>query len=92
MIRRSFIVKAAASRVDVSSTLTDINVPLPRHQYAVLRQKAFEICGDFKALGSTFPSILEKKAAEGLSLLRSKHELSTFAGVRAVKALQVSEA
>ena len=62
------------------------------YRFAVLAQKATELCADVKALGGAMLAALEKSDAEQLALLRQMHERRLLQAVRDVKVLQVSEA
>lgn len=86
------LVKAAAAGVDVSSAIADLNAPLPIYRFAVLLQKANEVCNDVKALGSALLAALEKKDAEALGLLRQSQEIHLLEAVTAVREMQIQEA
>ena len=86
------LVKAVAAGVDISAALADLNAPLPLYRFQVLIQKANEVCGDVKALGSALLSALEKKDAEALSLLRQSQEIQVLEAVTAVREQQIAEA
>ena len=59
--------------------LSDVNAPLAalplRRAWS---QKATELCGEVKALGSALLAALEKRDAEDLALLRSSHEIAVL--------------
>ena len=86
------LVKAAAAGVDLASALSDINAPLPHYRFSAMLQKANELCGEVKALGTALLSALEKRDAEALALMRSTHELNVLKAVRAVREKQLEEA
>lgn len=86
------LVKAAAAGVDISSTLADLNAPLPLYRFNVLLQKANEVCNDVKALGGALLAALEKKDAEAMGLLRQSQEIRVLEAVKAVKEKQIEEA
>ncbi len=88
----ALLVKAAGVGVDVTSALSDINVALPNYRFKVMLQKANELCGEVKLLGSALLAALEKRDAEELALLRSGHEVKVLRAVRAIKERQVEEA
>ncbi len=88
----ALLVKAAAAGVDISSALSDINAALPHYRFAVMLQKATELCNDVKALGAALLSALEKKDAEELALLRSSHEVELLKAIREIKEQQIMEA
>jgi Tc toxin complex TcA C-terminal TcB-binding domain/ABC toxin N-terminal region/Neuraminidase-like domain len=86
------LVRAEAAGVDIGSVLSDANAPAPHHRYAVLMQKATQLCGDLKGLGAALLSALEKRDTEELGLLRSTHELEVLNATRAIRQRQVDEA
>jgi Tc toxin complex TcA C-terminal TcB-binding domain/Neuraminidase-like domain/Salmonella virulence plasmid 28.1kDa A protein/Putative peptidoglycan binding domain len=88
----ALLVKAAAAGVDLTSALDDLGAPLPLYRFSSLVQRATEFCNDVKALGASLLSVLEKKDAEALSLLRSRHEIAVLRSVRAVKERAIEEA
>jgi hypothetical protein len=91
-INPALLVQAAAAGVDLSSALADVNVALPQYRFGTLAQKAVELCNDVKSLGASLLAALEKKDAEALSLMRSRHEIDLLKAVRQVKVLQRQEA
>ena len=86
------LARAAAVGVDIASALSDINVALPHYRFNVMWQKAGDLCGEVKSLGSALLSALEKRDAEALALLRSTHEMKVLNAARAVKERQLDEA
>jgi hypothetical protein len=88
----ALLVAAAAAGVDLDSVLADAFAPLPSYRFAVMHQKAMELCGDVRSLGSALLMALEKRDAETLAALRSGHEVDVLNAVRQVKAQQVEEA
>jgi hypothetical protein len=86
------LVKAIAAGVDLGSVLAELNAPLPLYRFQVLLQKANEVCGDVKALGSALLAALEKQDAEALSLLRQGQEARLLQAMRLVRAQQLDEA
>lgn len=86
------LVKAVAGGMDISSALADLNAPLPYYRFNILLQKANEVCNDVRALGNALLSVLEKKDAEELALLRQGHELQLLDAMKAVRELQIEEA
>lgn len=87
----ALLVRAAAAGVDLSEALSEASAPLPPYRFQAVSQKASELCSDVKALGGALLSVLEKRDAEALSLLRSSDELKVLAAVRQVKEKQVEE-
>jgi|SRR5579884_2793806 len=77
---------------DLSSALNDINAALPYYRFTFIAQKASELCGELKNLGSALLSTLEKRDAEALAQLRSIQDVIVLNAVRLVKQQQVDEA
>ena len=88
----ALLVRATAAGLDISAVLSDLEAPLPLYRFNVMLQKAMELCGEVRALGSALLSALEKKDAEQLSLLRSSHEIQMLKLVRTIKEQQRDEA
>ena len=88
----ALLVKATAAGLDLNSVLNNLNVSLPNYRFQMILQKANELCNDVKGLGSELLAALEKKDAERLSLVRSKHELNMLKAVRDIKVSQRDEA
>ena len=86
------LVKAAASGVDISAALTDLNAPLPFYRFNVLLQKTNEVCNDVKALGAALLTALEKKDGESMNLLRQGQEIRVLEAVKTVREKQIDEA
>lgn len=86
------LVKAVAAGIDIGAALADLNAPLPHYRFALMLQKANEVCNDVKALGGALLAALEKKDAEALALLRQGQELSVLEAVRSVRERQIDEA
>ena len=63
-----------------------------QYRFRILSQKAAEFCDEVKALGDKLLSVLEKKDAEGLALLRSASEIRLLEAVKDVKKQQINEA
>ncbi len=87
----AMLVRAAAAGLTISEVL-DTPVSLPHYRFQVMLQKANELCSDVKNLGSQLLSVIEKKDAEGLALLRSTHELNMLGVIKRMKELQRDEA
>ena len=88
----AMLVRAAAAGLDLGSVLSDLSAPLPYYRFNIMLQKANEICGDVKALGSALLAALEKKDAEQLALIRQTHEMNVLESIRYLKELQINEA
>ncbi|OQP55794.1 neuraminidase-like domain-containing protein [Niastella populi] len=88
----ALLVRAAANGISISSVLNDFNVSMPYYRFRHLTAKALEICSEVKALGSQLLSVIERRDAEALSVLRSTHEVNVLNAVKAVKLAQLEEA
>jgi hypothetical protein len=88
----ALLVRAAAAGLDFGSVLDDLSVPHPYYRFRVILQKAIEFCSEVKQLGEKLLSIIEKKDAEGLTLLRSVQEINVLNAVKQVRKLQIQEA
>jgi hypothetical protein len=88
----ALLVQAAALGVDLSSVLNDLSAPLPHYRFGYMQQKALDLCGEARALGSALLSAMEKKDAEELSLLRATHEANILNMMEDVKKRQIDEA
>ena len=91
-IEPGLLVRAAAAGIDLASALRDIEAPQPIHRYAVLSQRALELCGEVRGLGQQMLAALEKRDAEALALLRADHEVALLGAMRQVRQQQVDEA
>jgi hypothetical protein len=84
-------VRGVAAGLDPNSLLNDVDALLPAYRFNVLAQKATELCGELRSLGATLLATLEKRDAEELSLLRTKHETGVLAMLEQVKEKQLDE-
>ena len=88
----ALLVKAAAAGVDLSSVLSDAAAPQGQYRFRTLAAKAAEFCNEVKALGDKLLSVIEKKDAEGLALLRSANEVKLLEAIKVVRKQQINEA
>ncbi len=88
----ALLVQAAAQGLSLSTVLDDLNSPMPNYRFCYLLQKALELCGELKALGSAFLSAREKRDAEALSSLRAGHESGIQNLLLEVRRMQLDEA
>ncbi|CAM4076720.1 neuraminidase-like domain-containing protein [Zobellia nedashkovskayae] len=88
----ALLVKAAAAGIDLSSVLNEISTGTPYYRFRIVVQKAIEFCTDVKILGEKLLSVLEKKDAEKLALMRSLHEVQLLKSVKEIREKQVDEA
>ena len=92
-INPALLVRAAAAGVDISSVVNDqSSANIPNYRFTYMLQKANELCGDVKGLGSALLSALEKKDAEAMALLRSGLELNVLNSMLQMKQKQLAEA
>ena len=88
----ALLVRARAAGLSIGDALSDMSVSLPNYRFAVMAQKANELVGEVRNLGAALLSVLEKRDAEALSLLRSGQELRLLEAVREVRVKQIDEA
>jgi hypothetical protein len=88
----ALLVAAAAQGLSLATVLNDLNAPTPNYRFAYLLQKAFELCGELKALGNALVAAREKRDAEALAQLRAGHETSINNLVMEVRKKQADEA
>ncbi len=88
----ALLVRAAAAGLDFGSVLDDMAVPHPNYRFRVMLQKAVEFCSEVKQLGEKLLATIEKKDAEGLTILRSVQEINVLNAVKQVRKLQIQEA
>ncbi|SFU08195.1 virulence plasmid A protein [Geodermatophilus amargosae] len=86
------LVRATAAGIDLRAALADRDAALPPQRFAVLVQKATELCADVRALGGALLDAFQRRDAQGLELLRSTHERSVLDAARAVRQQQLEEA
>jgi hypothetical protein len=88
----ALLVKAAAQGLSIASVLNDLNTPMPNYRFYYLLQKALELCGELKSLGSATLSAIEKKDNEMLAVIRARHEGVMQNLIMEIKKKQVEEA
>ena len=82
------LVKAAAAGIDISSIVSGLNQPIGPVRCMTMIQKALEICGEVRNLGSALLSALEKGDAEHLALIRQRHDIQIQQMAQDVRFLQ----
>ena len=82
------LVKAAAAGVDIASVVAGLNQPLGPMRAPYLIQKALELAGEVRSLGSSLLSAIEKGESEQLALMRQTHEVALQTLVQNVRFLQ----
>lgn len=86
------LVKAAAAGTDIGSIISGLNQPLSPVRCTVLIQKALELCGEVRSLGSALLSAIEKGDGEKMALLRQGHEINIQQMMQDVRFLQWKQA
>lgn len=86
------VAAAMASGADLSSALNSLAAPLPLYRFSYMLQKAMEFTNDVKALGNSLLSVLEKKDAEDMALLRTTHEKAILNAMTAIREKSIEEA
>ena len=86
------LVQATAQGLSLSSVLTDLSGPMPNCKFQFLLQKALDLASETRNLGQALLAVREKKDAEVLSVLRSRHDLLTQTAVMDMKKLAVKDA
>ena len=82
------LVKAAAAGVDIASVVAGLNQPLGPMRAPYLIQKAIELAGEVRSLGSALLSAIEKGESEQLAVMRQTHEVALQTLVQNVRFLQ----
>jgi hypothetical protein len=88
----ALLVKATAMGLDIGSVLSDISAPTPPYRFQFLVQKSMDLCSQVKAFGAELLATLEKRDAEELSLMRTRHENDLLKTVKEVRKQQIQEA
>jgi hypothetical protein len=88
----AMLARAAAAGLDVAAIVNGLNQPLPLVRFQTLIQKASDIVQEVKSLGSNLLATFEKEDAEGMAILRAKHERALLEMVEHVKYAQLQEA
>lgn len=88
----ALLVRAAASGIDLSSVVSQLNTPLPLYRFSVWSGKAMSFCNEVKSFGASLLAALEKRDAEQLQQLRQTHEVRMLGLAREVRKRQVEEA
>ena len=91
-ISPALLVAAAAAGVSLSSVLSNTNAGTPLYRFNAMMQRAFDLCGEVRALGAALLAALEKQDAEALALLRATQETSLLQAMQDMKQQAVLEA
>lgn len=82
------LVKAAAAGIDISGIVRGTNQPPSPVRSLYFIQKALELAGEVRALGSALLSAFEKRDGEALAMLRQRHEVKIQEMQQEVRFLQ----
>jgi hypothetical protein len=88
----AILMRAAAQGLDVEDVLSGLTDPGLPYRFGVVIQKAMQVASEVKALGATLLSAIEKRDAEELLLLRTRHERALSSIQRDIRTKQVAEA
>lgn len=86
------MVKAAAAGINLGSIVAGLNQPIGPMRSLPLIQKALELCGEVRSLGSALLSAIEKGDGEHMALLRQGHEIKVQKMTQDVRFLQWKQA
>ncbi len=81
----ALLAKAVAAGLDIGAAIAGLNQPLPLVRFAVLTQKATEICQHVISLGTQMLTAIERQDAETLGVLRSQYETATLQATELIK-------
>ncbi|MEI6766947.1 MAG: neuraminidase-like domain-containing protein [Bacteroidota bacterium] len=87
----ALLVQAAAAGLDLSIVLDQASVGNLNYRFRAIHAKAVEFCNEVKQLGEKLLTVLEKRDAESLTLLRSTQEINIQEAIKQVRKLQVNE-
>jgi hypothetical protein len=88
----AMLARAVAAGVDIGAIIDGTAQPPSPVRFRVLLRHALEMAQDVKSLGGQILAALEKKDAETLSVIRSKHEVNMLGRADSVKYAQWQEA
>src|SRR5688572_13094825 len=71
----ALLVKATAAGIDIGSIIAGLNQPVGSMRCMFYIQKALELAGEVRGLGSALLTAIEKQEGERLALLRQQHEI-----------------
>jgi hypothetical protein len=86
------LVKAVAAGISIGSIISGLNQPIGPVRALQLIQKALELAGEVRGLGSALLSAIEKGDGEKLALLRQAHEIKIQKLSQEVRFLQWKQA
>ncbi len=82
------LVRAATVGIDIGSIVSGLNQPIGPIRSLFMIQKAIELCGEVRNLGSALLSALEKGDAEHLATIRQRHDIQIQQMAQEVRFLQ----
>jgi hypothetical protein len=88
----ALLAKAVSQGLDIGTAINSLYAPLPHYRFLPHLGIAKDFVAQVTALGSSLLQALEKRDAEALALLRSRHEVDLLKLVRSVKETAVKEA
>lgn len=91
-INPELFVKIAAQGGSINDAAGFLNMPPGHYRFNYVLQKAFELCGELKSLGSALLSSIEKRDGEELLLVRNTHEQKMLDRIFDIKKIQFQEA
>jgi hypothetical protein len=86
------LVRAKAAGLSIEDIIGQQNEALPPYRFTFLVEKARQYTGTVQTFGNALLSVLEKKDAEELSLLKSTHEQNLLKLQRSLKQQSIDEA
>lgn len=88
----ALLVRARAAGLSISEIVSNVRPVLPSYRFSTMLARANELAAEVKSLGAALLSIVEKRDAEALSTLRSRHEMRLLQAIRDVRKSQIDEA
>lgn len=85
------LVKAAASGMNVGDIIGGLNQAVSHVKFPIIAQKASELIGEVRAMGSMLLSAIEKSEAEKLTLIRQEQEMKILGLSQDIRYLQWKE-
>jgi hypothetical protein len=86
------LLRAGAAGLSPSAFAGDIDSPMPNYRFRYLLERAYEFCNELKSMDLAVLSAREKKDAEALSALTTRHTLSVQTMIMDTKTMQKAEA
>lgn len=86
------LVKAVAAGLDIGSVVNGLNRPIGPFRAPLALQKALELSGEVRGMGNTLTSLLEKREAGQLMLLRQGQEIRIHQMSQELRFLQWKQA